>query len=160
MKDRYNIRRKEVDALNREYCFKSKVDAWLVVLVVLMGLGISAISLLDADAGSWIAALVTVTICALVLSMLYSIHYVVSGTQLKIFYFRKISSSYDLRELRSLRPTHNPLSAPAASLDRLELKFTRYRDVLISPKDKAGFMALVKAINPEVRIEENLKSRS
>lgn len=144
---------------DKEYLFKSKVDAWLVVLIVLIGLGTGAIALLETDTGSWIAVAVIVVICTAVLSMLYSIRYVVIGTQLQIFYTRKISSSYDLRELKSLRPTHNPLSAPAASLDRLELKFTRYRDILISPKDKAGFIALVKAINPEVRIEDNLKGK-
>lgn len=144
---------------DKEYLFKSKVDAWLVVLIVLIGLGSGAIALLEADTGSWITVAVIVVICTAVLSMLYSIRYVVIGTQLQIYYTRTISSSYDLRELKSLRPTHNPLSAPAASLDRLELKFTRYRDILISPKDKAGFIALVKAINPEVRIEGNLKGK-
>lgn len=150
----YNIMCTEEDTTNREYVFKSKVDAWLVGLIVLICLGIGAISWYEGGAGAWIAVAVTVFVCAGVLFMLFSIRYVVSGTRLKVFYFSKYSSSYDLRELRSVCPTRNPLSAPAASLDRLELKFTRYRDVLISPKDKAGFMALVRTINPEVRIEE------
>ena len=44
-----------------------------------------------------------------------------------------------LREIRGVRPTHNPLSSPALSLDRLRIEYGR-RAIMISPKDKARFL--------------------
>ncbi|MDY6949903.1 MAG: PH domain-containing protein [Thermodesulfobacteriota bacterium] len=46
-----------------------------------------------------------------------------------------------LRDIVEVFPTHNPLSAPACSLDRLRIKFKGARfGALISPKDKMAFM--------------------
>ena len=53
-------------------------------------------------------------------------------------------------DIRSIRPTRNPLSAPAASLDRLELKIGKWEVVLISPEDPSEFIKDLKAINPAI----------
>jgi hypothetical protein len=43
--------------------------------------------------------------------------------------------------ITSVRPTRNPLSSPALSLDRLEIKYGNGRWVMISPQDAEGFLA-------------------
>ena len=52
-------------------------------------------------------------------------------------------------DIRSIRPTRNPLSSPALSLDRLRLEY-RKRAILISPADKAGFLAELKKRVPSL----------
>ena len=60
-------------------------------------------------------------------------------------------SVYDIHTIKSIRPTNNALSSPAASLDRLEIKFTDSNEVLrISPKDKQGFIDHICQINANV----------
>ena len=50
-------------------------------------------------------------------------------------------SHIPLQDIYEVFPTHNPLSAPAFSLDRLRIKFKGSRfGALISPKDRAEFM--------------------
>lgn len=48
--------------------------------------------------------------------------------------------------IESITPTHNPLSSPALSLDRLWISYRRggkKRAVMISPLDKEGFLKAV-----------------
>jgi len=45
-----------------------------------------------------------------------------------------------LSSILSVTETRNPLSSPAFSLDRLAIKFGEGKTILISPKDKAGFL--------------------
>jgi len=47
-----------------------------------------------------------------------------------------------LNEIRAVEPTRNPLSSPALSLvDRLRIDYGRGSSVMISPRDKARFLA-------------------
>lgn len=53
-------------------------------------------------------------------------------------------------KIKTIRPTRNPLSSPAMSLDRLELQFKNGEKIMISPKDKVGFKERMKSINFEI----------
>lgn len=52
-----------------------------------------------------------------------------------------------------IRATWNPLSAPALSMDRLEVLSQQRGPVLISPADRAGLVAAIRARNPAVAVE-------
>lgn len=52
-----------------------------------------------------------------------------------------------------LRATGTLLAAPALSLDRIEILSSRGPYAVISPADKAGFVAAVRARNPKVELE-------
>jgi hypothetical protein len=55
-----------------------------------------------------------------------------------------------LAEVDSVEPTSSPLSSPACSLDRLLLRYGRRR-IMISPADKAGFLAELEMRCPQVK---------
>jgi len=57
-----------------------------------------------------------------------------------------------LQAVQRLRATHNPLSSPALSLDRIEVSYGERR-VLISPQDKGGFVTAVLRRSPAVVLE-------
>ncbi|MCZ2155465.1 MAG: PH domain-containing protein, partial [Bryobacterales bacterium] len=46
-----------------------------------------------------------------------------------------------LLAITSVKPSRNPLSAPAWSLDRLDIRYGRTKRVLISPREKDAFLA-------------------
>jgi hypothetical protein len=49
------------------------------------------------------------------------------------------------------------LSAPATSFDRLEILYNSFDTVIISPKDKSGFITHMKTINPSIEVDEKRK---
>ncbi|MCU7856703.1 MAG: PH domain-containing protein [Candidatus Thiodiazotropha sp. (ex Lucinoma borealis)] len=53
------------------------------------------------------------------------------------------SWSIPLSSISSVSETRNPLSSPALSLDRLELKYRDGKTILISPANKAKFRAAI-----------------
>ncbi|MBI4559030.1 MAG: PH domain-containing protein [Candidatus Hydrogenedentes bacterium] len=56
--------------------------------------------------------------------------------------------------ITEIYPTHNPLSSPACSLDRLYIRYRKSRfGVMVSPKDKAAFLADVVARSPGLKLE-------
>ena len=63
-----------------------------------------------------------------------------------------VNISINIASIRKITETNNPISSPATSIDRLEIAYNRYDSVLISPKDKAGFIKTLKAINPGIEI--------
>ncbi|WP_236631845.1 PH domain-containing protein [Anoxybacillus sp. UARK-01] len=58
-----------------------------------------------------------------------------------------------LEEIEAITESKNPLSAPALSLDRLQITYGKSKFILISPKDKSLFLKQIKKIRPDVLIE-------
>ena len=63
----------------------------------------------------------------------------------------------DCKQIISAKPTKNPISAPAPSLDRLEIGFYSksgsFKDtIIISPADREGFFEQLRRENPDVEI--------
>ena len=57
-----------------------------------------------------------------------------------------------IASITSVRPTRNPLSAPALSMDRLEINHGKYDFALISPLEKDRFVEELLKINPQITI--------
>lgn len=82
----------------------------------------------------------SVFLVGFVMSLLYSISYTLSDKELLIRCgpFKQVVS---LASIDLVKPSRNPLSSPAASLDRLLIKWNENRKrILISPQGKAEFM--------------------
>jgi hypothetical protein len=48
-------------------------------------------------------------------------------------------------DITAITPTSNPLSSPALSLDRLRIDYGKGRSVMISPRDKQGFLGAMES---------------
>jgi len=68
-------------------------------------------------------------------------------------------SKIDIKRIKKISETNNPLSSPANSLDRLAVIYNENSSVLISPKDKHGFIADLLALNPEIEVVYRKKKR-
>lgn len=131
--------------------FPSKTDAWLVVIMV-----ISLIAVIAGFVGVIIekqAPEVTVMMggamllgVLLIVSLLFRTYYSVEGEVLRI-----VSGPFRWRvtisEIESLEPTRSPLSSPALSLDRLRIRYSGGKSILVSPADKQRF---AKALGIEI----------
>lgn len=82
----------------------------------------------------------------------FNTYYVVENNTLiiKSLVFRwKIN----INDITQIEPTHNPLSSPALSLDRIKISYMkngRIAKVMISPKDKEGFLNTLRK-NPNAK---------
>jgi hypothetical protein len=145
----------ESDTMDPSRVFLSKRDWWLTAIVwggVATMLLPSLLQPRSANptAGFMLFAVLIPTIGALfMLWVLYGTSYTFAGDLLVIrsgpFRFR-----VTLTEVRSVEPTRSPLSSPACSLDRLLIRYG-VRQIMVSPADKAGFLAELQMRCPQVR---------
>lgn len=132
------------------FIFKTKVDAWL--LVVLYAIAAYVCYHIYYHSGMpmsniiWQIAICGVTI-AYVTYVLFYIKYEFQGDALVIHYHPFIARTIKLASIRKVERTNNPLASPAGSLDRLKITFTDGA-ILISPKNKAGFIARLRELSP------------
>jgi hypothetical protein len=125
--------------------FRSKIDLWLVaVLAAAMALPfLEAMEALRSGSDSLPHLLIFVLLGGFFLSLLLSTKYTVSGDTLLVqsglFRWRIVRS-----EITKIVPSRSIISSPALSLDRLRVDYANGRkSVLISPKDKEGFLKAI-----------------
>ena len=134
--------------------FRSKVDTWLVVVVAAASVVMWSAPARRLWAGRSIDVLdfaVPVLTTAFLAWIFTGTYYVITSESL-IVRAGPLRHTVPLRSVQRLRATRNPLSAPALSLDRIEVTYGAKR-VLISPQDKRGFVRAVQARSPAVVLE-------
>ena len=127
--------------------FKSKVDSWLmIILVISLVIDIAAIVfVLLTVPETVVMVLVSVVLlltAILIAWILVGTYYTVDRTMLKIV-SGPIRIRIGLDEINSVKATRNPLSSPALSLDRLVINHGKNRTVMVSPADKRGFLKAI-----------------
>ncbi len=128
--------------------YKSKIG--LELLVPLLGiLGMAAYRVISA--ADWLGMLIISLAMAFSGYVLLTISYRITGTTLIVKCGVLIHETIEIGDITQLRQTYNPTSAPAASLNRLEITHSK-GFVLVSPKDKQTFISDLLAINPAIRI--------
>ncbi len=134
--------------------YRSKVDAWLlliihaVIIASVVPIGYSG----DVAKSVIIAAALIVPITI----YMFNIKYIIRGSSL-IVKDGIFTHTYDINDIRSIKPTHTLLSAPAASLDRLEINFS-HDTLIVSPKHKKDFIRQLRGIASNVHISEKLSA--
>jgi hypothetical protein len=128
--------------MNDTEVFVSKVDRWLlVVLLSSMVIGFASLLLVPLAMPGALATILVVLLLAeaLPIWILARTKYSLSAETLAItcgpFAWR-----IRIAEISAIAPTRNPLSSPALSLDRLEIRYGQGRRIMISPADQAGFL--------------------
>lgn len=124
--------------------FKSKVDAWLVIVlavstvVLIAGLAATLYSRPDPLA---VVVMLAATLLFLLLvgSILLRTYYRVDAGMLTIV-SGPLRRSVAIDQITSVERTRNPLSSPALSLDRLRIRYGDNKSVMISPADRDKFL--------------------
>jgi Bacterial PH domain len=105
----------------------------------------------------WLAALMLLLLFW-IFHLFFTTRYTIEGDELFIqsgfLYKKKIS----ILEVNKIIESNNPLSSPAASLDRLEIRKTAWDYVLISPKEKEEFIDMMLGINPNIEVKRRKRA--
>lgn len=132
--------------------FPSKVDAWVPV-VMFSHLPILTAVLWSAPAEKRLTGVLVATAATLLSA------WFIVGTGYRVEPERLVARSGPIRwripwsALRSIGDADGDLtSGPAMSLDRIELRYGDGQSMLVSPKDRAGFLQAVKDHAPHCTI--------
>lgn len=127
--------------------FRSKIDLWLLLVFAVATAFplLQAMEALRSGSNSLPHLLVSAMLGGFFLWLLLSTKYTVTGDALVVqsgpFKWRIVKN-----EITKIVPSKSIISSPALSLDRLRIDYARGRNsILISPRDKDGFLKAVAA---------------
>ncbi|WP_396192331.1 PH domain-containing protein [Flavobacterium sp.] len=129
--------------------FKSKIDWWFgLILVYPIFLSITA--LLE---GEWIGLLGLAGVVGFILVLSKTTQYIINENQLLVKSTWIVNERIDISKITKIEKSNSILSSPALSLDRLLVRYNKYDEVLISPKEKKEFIDELLKINPNIEIK-------
>lgn len=129
--------------------FASKIDLWFVILLSLV---FGIILTLFAFDENWIVFSILVLVIIFIAHMFATTFYVVNDEKVIIksgFFF---NLSIKIKDIKRISKSNNIISSPALSFNRLEILYNKFDTILISPKDKEGFIKALKIINQEIEV--------
>jgi hypothetical protein len=133
--------------------FRSKVDWWLFLILASIP-GIPMAAVWTSAGGSPPLSLWTPLIIAGLLVVAFApVRYVIEGETVSVQcgLLRWEFTAFHVKEVQSVQPTWDILASPALSMDRLDIDLGFRPRILISPKDKAGFLRALQGLDPELR---------
>lgn len=125
--------------------YATKVDWWLALLVaaaVASGPVIAFVTAPNPEEGLRVAlqvAIYALPALAVIFLLAWPVHYKVEEQELVVRSGLLLRWKIPYERITRVRPTHNPLSSPAWSLDRLQIDWDGGM-ILISPKDQGRFL--------------------
>jgi len=136
--------------------FRSKIDWWLLLIFIVITANI-VMKIYEANYHYSLASnfphLIFYSLVILVIWLpIFNTYYLLENKTLTI---RSLVFRWEINinDITRIEPTHNPLSSPALSLDRLKIyymKDDRVATAMISPKDKEGFLNMLRN-NPNAK---------
>jgi hypothetical protein len=128
--------------------YKSKIG-WILVLVILLLLLAPVYQMLNHSdsVGPIFLLLLSIFIGYIFITTYYEI----GNGVLKVKSGFLLNRSIQIKSITKIEATKNPISAPATSLDRLEVFYNKYESVIISPKEKRAFIAHLKQLNANIQ---------
>lgn len=129
--------------------FKSKLGIGLLLPV----LPFVIVAVNSISQRNWILVVISIS-CLFLLSVLFiTTKYIIKDERLNIKSGIFYNLSINIMSIRKINETNNILSSPAMSLDRLEILYNKFDSVIVSPEEKASFIAQLCTINPNIEIK-------
>lgn len=127
--------------------FKSRIDRWIFVLLIvviivqIVAVGSAAIQARDPLLTTGMIFLM-IGVVGLMVWLLLGTHYTVDRGVIKV-----VSGPFrwkvPIDQITSVTATKSPLSSPALSLDRICIRYGKRRRIMISPADRAAFLTAI-----------------
>lgn len=137
--------------MEKTIIFPSRRAPWFT-LSVLLPLGIMMYMFLQQP---WYQAFILLPVQVIILPVYfrtyYRLHPVDGLTVTCGLFYRK---TFDPGQLRSVKYTGNPVSSPALSLRRLELRFKNSESVIISPVNREDFIRELRRYNQDFEVKK------
>lgn len=86
-----------------------------------------------------------------ILHMLLNTKYIIHNKLLKIKCGLFNYKSIDIMKIKSVEKSNSYMSSPASSFDRIEIRYGKFDDVIISPNEQQLFIKELIVINPTIK---------
>jgi hypothetical protein len=129
--------------------YKSKLGLELIIPIFLL-FGYALFELIIEK--SWLGVFIMLVTISFIVYTFLSINYKIEKENLNIKCTFLINENIAIQSIRKITETYNPLSSPAASIDRIEIFYNKFDSVLISPKKKKAFIEDILKINSNIEV--------
>ena len=132
--------------------YYSKVSYTLLIIIFLVFFG-PLVSLFYGngfDGKTILIFLTMVVLYGLILHLFFNTTYKIEKEKLHIkcgfFKYKPVT----IKEMKKVSKSSNIISSPAASFDRIEIRYGKFNELIISPKHKTKFVEDLQKINPKI----------
>lgn len=129
--------------------YRSKIGIGIVLFIAIV-IGITSAILIINQA--WPGLLINMMVVAFIIYVFTSTYYIINGNDLIVKSGFLVHITVKIDRIRKIEETRNPISSPAASLDRIGIFYNKSDYVIISPEDKMDFIDQLKMINKEIEV--------
>jgi hypothetical protein len=102
---------------------------------------------------SWIGIVILLPAILLLVHIFLTTNYTIESNELAIKCGFLFNRTIDIKAIKKITETNNPISSPATSLNRLEITYGKSGSIIISPKQKTEFIQHIKRLNPSVEVK-------
>lgn len=133
--------------------YSSKVSYGLLTIVFIVFFSPLILNLIKSgiNLNLTLISLFLIIIFGLITHMFLKTEYTIEENKLKIkcgfFTYKPI----EINEIKEITKSSNIISSPAASFDRIEIKYGKFEEMIISPKDKFEFAKYLTNLNPNIK---------
>ena len=139
--------------------YSSKVSYGLLTIVFIVFFSPLILNLIKSgiNLNLTLISVFLIIIFGLITHMFLKTEYTIEENKLKIkcgfFTYKPI----EINAIKEITKSNNIISSPAASFDRIEIKYGKFEEMIISPKDKFEFAKYLTSLNPNIKnnITEN-----
>ena len=147
-----------MDSIGQDKVFRSKIG-FVIFLPLIIVAGI-AFTIWYGDRLLLAPTLLLGFIALFIFSFFNTAYTITADHLLKIKCSVIINMEIDINTISKITKTLSALSSPALSFDRIEIHYNKYDSVIVSPKNKAEFIARLKTINPAIDTFQFEKSKN
>lgn len=125
--------------------YKSKVDWWLVLIL----LAVFAFPIVQGiQTKEYLLSAIFAGLILLFWILGSTLKYKIQDEYLSVW-----TTKIDIKTIRKVYATRNPLSSPALSINRLAIVYNKYDEILISPEDREDFISELLKVNPSIEVK-------
>ena len=133
--------------------FPSKKDLWIYLVIWVCVIACLTPIFIGRD---FEVLFFTIPLAILLIWAFFTTGYKVND-ELLIIQNGPIKKKISIKDIKKISKTKNPLASSALSIDRLEITYgSKFEMELVSPKDKQKFTSLLKSINPQIEVTDNI----
>ena len=139
--------------------YRSKISLLLAVCLGVTGIGCLVVAFFSPE---WIISLVFIATTLFIGDLCRRTYYEIdtAAQTLRIRSGFLFNQTLAISSIRKIEESNSLLSAPALSMDRLEVHFNMYDSILLSPKDKNDFITTLQKIHPDLVYIEKKNKKS
>ena len=132
--------------------YKSKVG-YAILIPILLLLGLTYY--LHIENRIWLGIIINTLAGTFIYYLYATTKYIVDGENLVVKAGFLFNETIFIPAIKTIARTRTPLSAPALSLDRIEIRYSTQRSVIISPRERMKLINHLKMINPNLQYLNN-----